>query len=110
MPFLFGPVSSCRIFSPQRKVVAAREAGTGYTLSTLSGCRLEDVKQATECPVWYQLYLLGGRDIALITIERAKSAGFSTMVLTIDTPVSGLRELDVRKGIKELLSQDPLKM
>ena len=110
LPFLLGPVSSCRMFSPQRKVGAAREAGTGYTLSTLSGCRLEEVKQATECPAWYQLYLLGGRDVALKTIERAKSAGFSAIVLTIDTPVSGLRELDVRNGTKELLSQNPLTM
>ncbi|KZR90646.1 L-lactate dehydrogenase [cytochrome] [Synechococcus sp. MIT S9508] len=113
LPFLLGPVGSSRMFYPQGEVVAAREAGkagTGYTLSTLSGCRLEDVKQATECPAWYQLYLLGGRDVALKTIERAKSAGFSAIVLTIDTPVSGLRELDVRNGTKELLSQNPLTM
>ena len=113
LPFLLGPVGSSRMFYPQGEVVAAREAGkagTGYTLSTLSGCRLEDVKQATDCPAWYQLYLLGGRDVALKTIERAKSAGFSAIVLTIDTPVSGLRELDVRNGTKELLSQNPLTM
>ena len=113
LPFLLGPVGSSRMFYPQGEVVAAREAGkagTGYTLSTLSGCRLEDVKQATDWPAWYQLYLLGGRDVALKTIERAKSAGFSAIVLTIDTPVSGLRELDVRNGTKELLSQNPLTM
>ena len=113
LPFLLGPVGSSRMFYPKGEVVAAREAGragTGYTLSTLSGCLLEDVKQATDCPAWYQLYLLGGRDVALKTIERAKSAGFSAIVLTIDTPVSGLRELDVRNGTKELLSQNPLTM
>ena len=113
LPFLLGPVGSSRMFYPKGEVVAAREAGkagTGYTLSTLSGCRLEDVKQATSCPAWYQLYLLGGRDVALKTIARAKAAGFSAIVLTIDTPVSGLRELDVRNGTKELLSQNPLTM
>lgn len=113
LPFMLGPVGSSRMFYPKGEVVAAKEAGragTGYTLSTLSGCRLEDVKQATQCPAWYQLYLLGGRDVALKTIERAKSAGFSAIVLTIDTPVSGLRELDVRNGTKELLSQNPLTM
>ena len=113
LPFLLGPVGSSRMFYPKGEVVAAREAGkagTGYTLSTLSGCRLEDVKQATKCPAWYQLYLLGGRDVALKTIARAKAAGFSAIVLTIDTPVSGLRELDVRNGTKELLSQNPLTM
>ena len=113
LPFLLGPVGSSRMFYPKGEVVAAAEAGkagTGYTLSTLSGCLLEDVKKATKCPAWYQLYLLGGRDVALKTIARAKSAGFSAIVLTIDTPVSGLRELDVRNGTKELLSQNLLTM
>ncbi len=113
LPFILAPVGSSRMFYPRGEVLAAREAGnagTGYTLSTLSGCRLEDVKSATNCPAWYQLYLLGGRDVALKTIERAKVAGFSAIVVTIDTPISGLRERDVRNGTKELLSRNILKM
>ncbi len=113
LPFLLAPVGSSRMFYPQGEVLAAKEAGkvsTGYTLSTLSGCRLEDVKQATSSEAWYQLYLLGGKDVALKTIDRAKAAGFSAIVVTIDTPVSGLRERDIRGGTKELLSKDPLTM
>ena len=113
LPFLLGPVGSSRMFYPKGEIAAAAEAGkvgTGYTLSTLSGCRLEDVKQATQSPAWYQLYLLGGKEVALKTIERAKSAGFSAIVVTIDTPVSGLRERDIRSGTKELLSRDPFQM
>ncbi len=113
LPFILAPVGSSRMFYPKGEVVAAREAGiagTGYALSTLSGCRLEEVKEATNCPAWYQLYLLGGKDVALQTIQRAKSAGFSAIVVTIDTPISGLRERDVRNGTKELLSRNPLKM
>ncbi len=113
LPFLLGPVGSSRMFYPQGEVVAAREAGkagTGYTLSTLSGCLLEDVKAATDGPAWYQLYLLGGRDVALKTIARAKEAGFSAIVVTIDTPVSGLRERDIRAGTQQLLSRNPLEM
>ncbi len=113
LPFLLAPVGSSRLFYPKGEVVAAREAGnagTGYTLSTLSGCRLEEVKEATNFPAWYQLYLLGGRAVALKTIERAKRAGFSAIVVTIDTPVSGLRERDLRNGTKELLSKNPIKM
>ena len=113
LPFMLGPVGSSRMFYPQGEVVAAREAGlagTGYTLSTLSGCKLEAVKAATTSPAWYQLYLLGGREVALKTISRAKAAGFSAIVVTIDTPVSGLRERDVRNGTKELLSQNILQM
>ena len=59
LPFLLAPVGSSRLFYPRGEEVAAREAGlagTGYTLSTLSGCRIEDVKKATNFPAWYQLY------------------------------------------------------
>jgi L-lactate dehydrogenase (cytochrome) len=107
LPFLLAPVGSCRLFYPRGEEVAAREAGaagTAYVLSTLSGCRLEDVKRASAGPVWYQLYLLGGRDIATATIERARQAGYAALVVTIDTPVAGLRERDIRNGVKELTS------
>lgn len=113
LPFLLAPVGSCRLFYPRGEEVAAREAGkagTAYILSTLSGCRLEDVKAATSGPAWYQLYLVGGRDVALATIARAKAAGYGALVVTIDTPVSGLRERDFRNGIKELLTGNPLRM
>ena len=85
---------------------AAGAAGTIYTLSTLSGCRLEDVKAATTGNAWYQLYLVGGRDIAMGSINRAKAAGYKALVVTIDTPVAGLRERDSRNGVKELLARN----
>jgi L-lactate dehydrogenase (cytochrome) len=110
MPILLAPVGSSRMFYPRGEEVAARQAGaagTVYILSTLSGCRLEDVKRATSGPAWYQLYLVGGRDAARAAIARAKAAGFSALVVTIDTPVSGLRERDVRNGTKELLARGP---
>jgi L-lactate dehydrogenase (cytochrome) len=108
LPMLLAPVGSSRMFYPRGEVVAAREAGaagTIYIQSTLSGCRLEDVKAGSTGPVWYQLYLVGGRDVALATIERARAAGISALVVTIDTPVAGLRERDFRNGTKELLSR-----
>src|SRR5882672_6083738 len=107
LPLLLAPVGSSRMFYPRGEVVAAHAAGAAgipYILSTLSGCRLEDVKAASSGPVWYQLYLLGGRDVAMAAIARARAAGFSALVVTIDTPVAGLRERDARNGIKELLS------
>jgi isopentenyl diphosphate isomerase/L-lactate dehydrogenase-like FMN-dependent dehydrogenase len=100
-------VGSCRLMYPRGEEAAARAAGrVGIicTLSTLSGCRLEDVAAASKEPVWYQLYLVGGRDCALGGIERARKAGFSALVVTIDTPVAGFRERDLRNGAKELLS------
>jgi isopentenyl diphosphate isomerase/L-lactate dehydrogenase-like FMN-dependent dehydrogenase len=107
MPLILAPVGSSRLIYPRGEEVAARAAGAAgiaYALSTLSGCRLEDVAAASKGPVWYQLYLVGGRDCALSAIERAGGAGFSALVVTIDTAVAGMRERDFRNGVKELLS------
>ncbi len=107
MPLILAPVGSCRLMFPRGEEAAARAAGDAgiiCTLSTLSGCRLEDVAAASAGPLWYQLYLVGGRDCALGGIDRARTAGFSALVVTIDTPVAGLRERDLRNGVKELLS------
>src|SRR4029453_4348278 len=106
LPFLLAPVGSSRMFYPRGEEAAARAAGaagTAYILSTLSGCKLEDVKAASSGPVWYQLYLVGGRAVASGAIARGAAAGYSALAVTIDTAVSGLRERDVRNGIKELL-------
>jgi isopentenyl diphosphate isomerase/L-lactate dehydrogenase-like FMN-dependent dehydrogenase len=113
VPFLLAPLGSSRLFYPKGEIVAAREAGragTAYILSTLSGCRLEEVKAATTGPAFYQLYLCGGRDVALNAIERARAAGYSALVVTIDTPVAGMRERDVRNGVRELSSRSLFKM
>ena len=113
MPVLLAPVGSSRLFWPRGEAVAAGAAGaagTAYILSTLSGTRLEEVKAATVGPCWYQLYLCGGRDVAAASIARATAAGFSALVVTIDTPVAGLRERDARNGAKELASRQPLTM
>jgi len=112
-PFLLAPLGSSRLFYPKGEIIAAREAGragTAYILSTLSGCRLEEVKAATTGPAFYQLYLCGGRDVAINAIERARDAGYSALVVTIDTPVAGMRERDLRNGVKELASRSMFKM
>ena len=111
LPILLAPVGYSRLMDPGGEVAAARSAGRagiGYILSTISGHRLEDVKAASAGPVFYQLYLMGGRGAAEAVIERARVAGFSALVVTIDTPVSGIRERDFRNGMKELISGGPL--
>jgi L-lactate dehydrogenase (cytochrome) len=108
MPVILAPVGSSRMFWPRGEEVAAAvagSAGTIYCLSTLSGCRLEDVKKSTAGPAWYQLYLCGGRDVASATVQRARDVGYSALILTIDTAVAGLRERDLRNGAKELLTR-----
>src|SRR6266853_1953191 len=105
-PALLAPVGYSRLMHPDGEAGAARAAGvagTGYILSTISGHSLEDVKAASAGPVCYQLYLLGGREASEGAIERAHNAGFSALVVTIDTPVAGMRERDFRNGVKELL-------
>lgn len=106
-PVLLAPVGYSRLMHPEGEVAAARcagRAGTAYILSTISGHRLEDVKAATEGPAFYQLYLMGGRAAAEASMARARQAGFAALVVTIDTPVAGMRERDSRNGMKELMS------
>jgi isopentenyl diphosphate isomerase/L-lactate dehydrogenase-like FMN-dependent dehydrogenase len=107
LPALLAPVGYSRLMHPGGEVAAARAAGTArtaYILSTISGHRLEDVKAASSGHVFYQLYLLGGREAAEAAIERARLAGFSALFVTIDTAVAGMRERDFRNGMKELIS------
>jgi isopentenyl diphosphate isomerase/L-lactate dehydrogenase-like FMN-dependent dehydrogenase len=106
MPVLLAPVGYCRVMHPGGEVAAARaagNAGTAYILSTVSGYRLEDVKAASSGPVWYQLYLTGGRGAAESAMARAQSAGYQVLVITIDTAVIGSREREIRDGMEQLL-------
>jgi len=108
LPFLLAPIGSTRMFYPHGEALAAAAAGAagaGYILSTLCGSPLEEVKAAATRPVWYQLYLVGGHEVARAGIERARKAGFSVLVVTIDTPVAGMRERDHRNGTSELLTR-----
>lgn len=106
-PAILAPVGYSRLMHPRGELAAAAAAGAaglGYTLSTISAHKLEDVRAASKGPVWFQLYLVGGREVSEETIDRARRAGFSALVVTIDTPVAGMRERDPRNGMKALLS------
>jgi isopentenyl diphosphate isomerase/L-lactate dehydrogenase-like FMN-dependent dehydrogenase len=92
---------------PRGEAHAARSAGaagTGYILSTFSGTPLEEVRESSSGPLWYQLYIPGGRRVAEASIARARAAGYAALVVTIDTPVSGMRERDYRHGMRPLLA------
>jgi L-lactate dehydrogenase (cytochrome) len=105
-PALLAPVGYSRLMHPDGEKGAARaagRAGTAYILSTISGHRVEDVKAASSGPVCFQLYLMGGREASEAVIERARVAGCAALVVTIDTPVAGMRERDFRNGMKELM-------
>jgi L-lactate dehydrogenase (cytochrome) len=111
MPFLLAPVGFSRLICPRGEVCGARaaaKAGVGFTLTTISGCRLEDVAAACSGPRWYQLYLVGGREAAEAALDRARAAGFSVLAITIDTGTFGMRERDVRNGAGALMSRNRL--
>ena len=106
-PVFLAPVGYSRVMHPGGEVAAAAAAGaagTGYTLSTISGHKLENVRAATKGPAWFQLYLVGGRATAEAGIERARKAGFNALAVTIDTPVAGMRERDFRNGMTEMFA------
>jgi isopentenyl diphosphate isomerase/L-lactate dehydrogenase-like FMN-dependent dehydrogenase len=105
-PALLAPVGYSRLVHPGGEIAAARaagDAGTIYILSTISGHPLEAVRAASRGPLWYQLYLVGGRPAAEGALQRARAAGYSALVVTIDTPVAGMRERDYRNGTSALL-------
>jgi len=106
LPALLAPVGYTRVIHAGGEVAAARaagQAGTAYVLSTISGYPLEDVRAASVGPVFYQLYIMGGREAAEGALERARNAGYAGLFVTIDTAVAGMRERDFRNGMKELL-------
>jgi L-lactate dehydrogenase (cytochrome) len=109
MPILLAPVGYLRVMHPDGELAAARaasKAGVGLILSTVSGHRLEDVKSASTGPVWYQLYLTGGRAAAESAMRRAMDVGYTVLVITIDSTVIGHRERESRDGMEQLLRGD----
>lgn len=111
VPAVLAPVGYSRLMHPDGEAGAARaagEAGTAYVLSTISGHALEAVRAASRGPVWFQLYQVGGRAAAEDALQRAGAAGYSALVVTIDTPVAGSRERDARNGTSQLLGNSLL--
>jgi len=112
-PAIIAPIGYSRLMHPDGECAAARaagKAGTAYCLSTISGHSLEDVRAASPGPVWYQLYLVGGRAAAEAALERARKAGFSVLAVTVDTGTAGMRERDIRSGTAQLMSGNPIAM
>lgn len=103
MPLVCAPTGFTRMMHSAGEpavVRAAHRAGIPYALSTLGTTSPEGVAEA--CPDanrWFQLYLWNDREASGSLIRRAKNAGFSTLILTIDTPVAGERLRDVRNGL-----------
>ena len=99
VPILIAPMAFQRLAHPDGELATARaasRAGWGMILSTLSTSPVEEVRGATTAPLWFQLYVFRDREMTRALVERAERAGCSALVLTVDTPVLGRRERDVR--------------
>lgn len=102
LPVLLAPVGFTRAMHPGGDVAAARvasAAGTRMCLSSMSGHTMEEVIAAAGGPAWFQLYGLGGREGALRLARRARELGYTAMLVTVDTPLPGNRERDLRHGV-----------
>ncbi|MFT6662740.1 MAG: L-lactate dehydrogenase (cytochrome) [Maricaulis maris] len=97
-PIIVTPTAAQRLFNPRAGEAAvaraARKAGLVYCLSTLASTTIEDIGRHTDGPKWFQVYVWKDRAIVEKAMERAKAAGFTGLILTVDVPVAGNRERD----------------
>ncbi|MCV6623173.1 MAG: alpha-hydroxy-acid oxidizing protein [Cellvibrionaceae bacterium] len=102
MPIALAPTGLCGMQYADGEILAAQaaeEAGVPFTLSTMSICSLEAVAAATKKPFWFQLYVMRDRGFVGDLIDRAKAAGCSALMLTLDLQILGQRHNDIRNGL-----------
>lgn len=102
MPVALAPVGLTGMQHADGEILAARAAaaaGVPFTLSTMSICSIEDVAENTDKPFWFQLYVMKDRDFNDRLIGRAKAAGCSALVLTLDLQILGQRHKDIKNGL-----------
>jgi L-lactate dehydrogenase (cytochrome) len=102
MPVALAPVGLTGLNWADGEILACRAAqrfGVPYTLSTMSICSIEDVAGAVDKPFWFQLYVMRDRGFSASLIERAKKAGCSALVLTLDLQIQGQRHRDLKNGL-----------
>ncbi|SDX22801.1 alpha-hydroxy acid oxidase [Litoreibacter albidus] len=102
MPVALAPVGSTGMQHADGEILAAKAAekfGVPFTLSTMSVCSIEDVAENTSAPFWFQLYVMKDREFTKRAIQRAKDAGCSALVLTLDLQILGQRHKDIKNGL-----------
>jgi isopentenyl diphosphate isomerase/L-lactate dehydrogenase-like FMN-dependent dehydrogenase len=110
LPFVLGPVGFSGLFSERGEIQAARAAhaaGIPFCLSSFAITSLEALREATSGPLWFQLYVLKDRGLAQRMIEIAIRADVEVLCVTVDTPIGGVREKDVRNGFRSLTKVTP---
>ncbi|WP_301099658.1 FMN-dependent L-lactate dehydrogenase LldD, partial [Otariodibacter sp.] len=102
IPAILAPVGALGMYARRGEVQAAKAAdnkGIPFTMSTVSICPIEEVAPKINRPMWFQLYVLKDRGFMKNVLERAKAAGCSTLVFTVDLPVPGARYRDMHTGM-----------
>ena len=102
MPVAIAPTGLTGMQHADGEILAARAAqkfGIPFTLSTMSICSIEDIAAATQAPFWFQLYWMRDRDFMDSLMDRAKAAGCSALMLTLDLQVLGQRHKDLKNGM-----------
>ncbi len=102
MPVALAPVGLTGMQRADGEILAARAAerfGVPFVLSTMSICSIEDVAANTERPFWFQLYVMRDREFISALIDRARAAGCSALVLTLDLQILGQRHKDLKNGL-----------
>ena len=102
MPVAIAPTGLTGMQHADGEILAARAAekfGIPFTLSTMSICSIEDIAAHTKAPFWFQLYWMRDRDFMDRLMDRAKAAGCSALMLTLDLQVMGQRHKDLKNGM-----------
>jgi lactate 2-monooxygenase len=101
-PFLLAPVGVLSIAHPEGELAVARAAaslGIPFCLSSAASSSIEDIAEVMgDAPRWFQLYWINDREVIASLLSRAKAAGFSAVVVTLDTPILGWRPRDLRRA------------
>ncbi|MEO8278726.1 MAG: alpha-hydroxy acid oxidase [Ideonella sp.] len=102
MPVAIAPTGLTGMQHADGEILAAKAAekfGIPFTLSTMSICSIEDIAAHTKAPFWFQLYWMRDRDFMDRLMDRAKAAGCSALMLTLDLQVMGQRHKDLKNGM-----------
>ena len=102
MPVALAPVGLTGMQRANGEILAAQAAeafGVPFTLSTMSICSIEEVAKNTSKPFWFQLYFMRDHDFSKRLLDRAKDAGCSALVLTLDLQILAQRHRDVKNGL-----------
>ncbi|NAO25056.1 alpha-hydroxy-acid oxidizing protein [Pseudomonas syringae pv. dysoxyli] len=102
MPIVLSPVGLSGMYARRGEVQAAKAAANKripFCLSTVSVCSIEEVASQSKQAIWFQLYVLKDRGFMKNALERARAAGVTTLVFTVDMPTPGARYRDAHSGM-----------